>query len=979
MFYLCNQISELYEKYAIFRPDWLQAWENNKIIDSLESIHQSWQSKLWKFLVERIDNIDSTFLTRTSIYLKLLNALKKKHYSKNLPSRIFIFGIAGIPPIYLEILREISKCTDVYILFNNPCYVYWGDECESIPCLFTQKNKLSFTKYFGIRKSNTLLSSWGKVGQDCLNMLINLPFYETLNLFTNIPSDNLLHNIQNDILKMRDPLFLEKNRRTFICNKYRRKLHSKDISLTIHVCHSPQREVEILHNTLLHLLETNHSLMPKDIIVMVTDIELYDPFIRATFGDTSNSYYVPYSVSKKEPRQSDPIIDAFTKLLDLPQSRLSSEDVMFLLDIKSLALRFNIDEKGKTYLYHWINECGIRWGIDDYHIRELGLPSTGKNTWDFGIKRMLLGYAMASDEGVWESILPYDNSNGSAADLIGHLSFLLSKINKWRCELKKKRTLLKWLPICHDILHDFFLLNASTEGIISFLKAEWKYIITEGNAINYTKKIPISILKDELKKLLENRSINHFFSIGPINFCTFLPMRSVPFKVVCILGMNENLYPRILIPSSFDLIHRYPRTGDRSHTDDDRYLFLEAIMSAKEKLHISYTGHSLKDDAICHPSSILKELIDYISYSYYLEGDEQVSINTSIRRVKQYIISTHERTPFSPNNYSSEENNYAIEWFSTANKYHQKSENISKSLTVIKCKKNLSLETLKNFWIHPVRAFFQMRLHSSFKDFTQEVSVIEPFELSPRKKYEINQQILHAFIKKKNLDLVYKNQCVSGDLPIGEFGKLIWEKQKKEMKIFSKKILENYRIGKNMEVSLMCNNVRLQGIIRHVQSDGLLRWSPVLNRTCHGIRLWIEHLIYCCMGGCSSSRVFLRNGVEWKFSPLSKVEANKLLTVLIDGYFTGMNYPLFFLPESGLGWLKSCYSFRQGEILTDDETQEKAKRKFFSIYHGTNRLKGEKYDIWYQKLFGNLKPETYKYVTKTIKFYLLPMLRHVKF
>ena len=187
------------------------------------------------------------------------------------------------------------------------------------------------------------------------------------------------------------------------------------------------------------MLEEDPTLTPRDIIVMVADIDSYSPFIQAVFGSAPADRYLPYAISDRRARQSHPVLGAFISLLSLPDSRFVSEDVLALLDVPVLAARFDITEEGLRYLRQWVNESGIRWGIDDDNVRELELPATGQHTWRFGLTRMLLGYAMESAQGEWQSVLPYDESSGLIAELVGHLASLLMQLNIWRRGLAPAR------------------------------------------------------------------------------------------------------------------------------------------------------------------------------------------------------------------------------------------------------------------------------------------------------------------------------------------------------------------------------------------------------------------------------------------------------------------------------------------------------------------------------------------------------------
>ena len=99
------------------------------------------------------------------------------------------------------------------------------------------------------------------------------------------------------------------------------------------------------------------------------------------------------------------------------------------------------------------------------------------------------------------------------------------------------------------------------------------------------------VLERLTEKLNETRGAKGFIS-GRVTFCAMLPMRSIPFKVICIIGLNENTFPRQKSSLEFDLMAKHPVKGDRNNRDSDRYLFLETLISAKERLILSYVGQS---------------------------------------------------------------------------------------------------------------------------------------------------------------------------------------------------------------------------------------------------------------------------------------------------------------------------------------------------------------------------------------------------
>ncbi|MEF7750016.1 exodeoxyribonuclease V subunit gamma [Escherichia coli] len=995
LFQLSSKAADLFDQYLVYRPDWLAQWETGHLVEGLGEA-QAWQAPLWKALVEYTDELGQPRWHRANLYQRFIETLESATTCPpGLPSRVFICGISALPPVYLQALQALGKHIEIHLLFTNPCRYYWGDikDPAYLAKLLTRQRRHSFEDrelpLFRDRENagqlfnsdgeqdvgNPLLASWGKLGRDYIYLLSDLESSQELDAFVDVTPDNLLHNIQSDILELENRAVAGVNIEEFSRSDNKRPLDPLDSSITFHVCHSPQREVEVLHDRLLAMLEEDPTLTPRDIIVMVADIDSYSPFIQAVFGSAPADRYLPYAISDRRARQSHPVLEAFISLLSLPDSRFVSEDVLALLDVPVLAARFDITEEGLRYLRQWVNESGIRWGIDDDNVRELELPATGQHTWRFGLTRMLLGYAMESAQGEWQSVLPYDESSGLIAELVGHLASLLMQLNIWRRGLAQERPLEEWLPVCRDMLNAFFLPDAETEAAMTLIEQQWQAIIAEGLGAQYGDAVPLSLLRDELALRLDQERISQRFLAGPVNICTLMPMRSIPFKVVCLLGMNDGVYPRQLAPLGFDLMSQKPKRGDRSRRDDDRYLFLEALISAQQKLYISYIGRSIQDNSERFPSVLVQELIDYIGQSHYLPGDEALNCDESEARVKAHLTCHHTRMPFDPQNYQPGNlQSYAREWLPAASQAGKAHSEFVQPLPFT-LPETVPLETLQRFWAHPVRAFFQMRLQVHFRTEDSEIPDTEPFILEGLSRYQINQQLLNALVEQDDAERLFRRFRAAGDLPYGAFGEIFWETQCQEMQQLADRVIACRQPGQSMEIDLACNGVQITGWLPQVQPDGLLRWRPSLLSVAQGMQLWLEHLVYCASGGNGESRLFLRKDGEWRFPPLAAEQALHYLSQLIEGYREGMSAPLLVLPESGGAWLKTCYDAQNDAMLDDDSTLQKARTKFLQAYEGNMMVRGEGDDIWYQRLWRQLTPETMEAIVEQSQRFLLPLFR----
>lgn len=996
LFQLSSRVADLYDQYLVYRPEWLTRWEAGETVDGLGEAQQ-WQAPLWRALVEHTAALGQPHWHRANLYQRFINTLESAQTPPaGLPSRVFICGISALPPVYLQALQALGKHIDVHLLFTNPCRYYWGDikdpaflarlvtrqrrhhrEDRLFPLFRDTQNAGGLFNDDGEQDvGNPLLASWGKLGRDNIFLLAGMDRYEELDAFVDITPGSLLQNLKYDILELQNSAVAGVTAEEFAHSDKKRTLSLDDRSVTVHVCHSPQREVEILHDRLLAMLEADPELTPRDIVVMVADIDSYSPYIQAVFGSASGERYLPYAISDRRARQAHPALQAFISLLSLPDSRFVSEDVLALLDVPVLAARFNIDEEGLRYLRLWVNESGIRWGMDDDNVRELELPPTGQHTWQFGLTRMLIGYAMESRHGEWQSVLPYDESSGLIAELVGHLATLLMQLNIWRRGLSEARPLEEWLPVCRDMLNDFFLPDQDTEAALALIEQEWQAIIAQGVGAKYGEAIPLSLLRDELAQRLDQERISQRFLAGPVNICTLMPMRSIPFKVVCLLGMNDGVYPRTLPPLGFDLMSQKPQRGDRSRRDDDRYLFLEALISAQQQLYISYIGRSIQDNKERFPSVLVQELVDYIGQSHCLVGDEALNCDDSERRVKAHITHLHTRMPFDPANFTADEwQSYAREWLPAASSQGEAHSPFIQTLESQPLE-TLSFDQLQRFWAHPVRAFFQMRLRVNFRPEESEIPDAEPFILDGLDRYQLNLELLNTLVEQQDEDKLFRRYRAAGLLPYGAFGEIIWETQCQEMQELAGRVIEHRQPAVSQEIDLHCAGVHLTGWLSRVQPDGLLRWRPSLLSVSQGLQLWLEHLVYCASGGTGESRLFVRKEGEWRFPPLKPEQAMDSLALMIDGYREGMTKPLLLVPESGGAWIKACYDAANDAMLMDEETLQKAQSKFLQAWEGNMMVRGEGEDIWYQRLWRTLEPECYAEITEQAHRFLLPLYRH---
>ncbi|MGV3345987.1 exodeoxyribonuclease V subunit gamma [Enterobacteriaceae bacterium LUAb1] len=996
LFQLAARIADLFDQYLVYRPEWLARWEQGESWPDLGDAQQ-WQGALWRELVTLTHELGQPAWHRANLYQRFITTLEQATTRPpGLPDRVFICGISALPPIYMEALQALGKHIDIHLLFTNPCRHYWGDiqdyaflaklqsrrrrhyqnqqECR----LFRQDTDSAalFNAQGEQQLSNPLLASWGKLGRDNLWQLAQMNGQE-IDAFVDLPTDTLLHRVQRDILELEDKACIGLSKASLENSTAKRLLATDDRSLTLHLCHSAQREVEVLQDRLLAMMQQDDTLTPRDIIVMVADIDAYTPYIRAVFGNAPEERYLPFAISDRRVSHAHPVLPAFLALLALPDSRFTSEEVLSLLEVPALAARFSVSEEALKRLRLWVMESGVRWGLDDESVQALHLPVTGQHTWRFGLQRMLMGYAMESDAGEWQGVLPYDESSGLVAELAGNLAELLERLSHWRQILRQPKRLEQWLPLCAEIVNDFFSADADNEAALALIENQWQQMLAYGVQARFCDTVPLTVLRDELASRLEKERISQRFLAGSINFCTLMPMRSIPFRVVCLLGMNDGVYPRNLPPLGFDLMASQPRKGDRSRRDDDRYLFLEALLSARDTLYISYIGRAIQDNSERYPSVLISELLDYVAQSHCLPGDEQHSPDISALRVAEHLQHLHSRMPFAAENFlpAAPYPSFATEWLAAARGEGSAQPAFIQPLSPVALT-SLPFEQLIRFWRHPVRAFFSQRLGVHFYTEEDELPNAEPFSLQGLERYQLSQHLLNALINNQPPAELFTRYRAAGTLPYGAWGELFWQTQLQEMTELAERVVREKKTSKSDEINLDIAGLKLSGWLPQVQDDGLLRWRSGEMNIKDGLVLWLEHLAYCASGGRGCSRIFGRQASHWTFAPLPPDEAHTRLQQYVAGLCRGMEEPLLLLPECGAAWLSVCYETRSGSLREDELTLKMALQKLQQAWQGDYILAGEGADAYLQRLFRQPNEEQCAAIIDNAKQWLLPILRY---
>ena len=597
------------------------------------------------------------------------------------------------------------------------------------------------------------------------------------------------------------------------------------------------REVEVLHDYLLDLFNQDPNLTPKDVVVMVADINQYTPYIQAVFGQKNgDAPQIPFSLSDNKLSESDVLVSSYLTLLRLKESNFSAEDVLALLDIPAMRERFNISLADLPLVREWVADSGIRFGL------QKNQDGINFNSWQSGLERMMLGYAMREEHGIWQDSLGLNSSYGLKGELAGNLSHFFTALSALHETLQQAHSIEKWQEILTALLSDFFVQNEDTSDTIFYIQEKINELAEHLKTLHFAEELQADVITDVITMKLEDAPNSLKFLAGKVNFCTLLPMRSVPFKVVCLLGMNDADYPRTQTPNSFDLMQYHHQKGDRVRRDDDRYLFLEALLAARDYCYISYVGRSITDNQPKEPSVLVSQLLDYIN-----QGQSENTLT----------VIEHPMTAFSPDNFKYNEKftrSFATKWLPIA----QFDSNASNSEFAITMTENpekieeIELDRLVSFVENPVKFFFEKQLGVYFRDEDDRIADSENFTLSGLDNYVLNNDLI--YLDEQNFADYFRQAEVKGVLPRAEFGKVYAENIRDNVLEFKKKIAdlgeaEHTSVDFNLSVDWQNENqeIRLFGYMEPLFGDDsqVIQWHFAKYKARYCIRPWIYYLIQC--------------------------------------------------------------------------------------------------------------------------------------
>ncbi|WP_137938466.1 exodeoxyribonuclease V subunit gamma [Chitinivorax sp. B] len=936
---LAHRIADIFDQYLVYRADWIAAWEQGRTLGLGDD--EGWQSQLWRDMVQGHE-----VSHRARLMERLLAALTTQEVKQRLPQRLTLFGMTSLPPVYLQVFEQLAEQIDVCFFALNPCAESWGDIGGS-----ASGEESPSDLYLDV--GNPLLASLGRQGRDFFDQLASMPTLNDLFQPNTDATDTLLGHLQQDVLtlNLRD----ESNKLP---------IAATDRSLQIHVCHSAMREVEVLHDQLLSLLRDDPSLQPADIAVLTPDIEQYTPYIDATFAARDGVPYLPYAIADRGARSESPLLELWLNLLNLPQSRFSLDEVLAWLEVPAIQARFGIAEDELPLLQDWLQATRVRWGRDGEHKDALDLPAQEHNTWRAGLDRLLLGAAlpMAAADGsppLWLKTLPYDDLEGSRADLAARLAHLVETMFAWAARLQQPTTLPEWADRLGQLLDALFIPSQDDEPVILSIRAALQLLRELADDAGFADVVPMRVIQNWLITQFDGTSGSSGFLTGSVTFCTMVPMRSLPFRVIALLGLNDGAFPRSQPALGFDMIARHPRRGDRSRRADDRWLFLETLVSARQVLYLSYVGRDQRDNSELPPSVLLADLLDTVGTGFHLTDESLLPAEDQAAHIRHHVVIEHPLQPFNADYFQpgARQRSFNQRWCEAAQHAGQGEQHtqplFQTPLTPAGDEwRQIDLNDLNAFYANPARYLLRQRLKLSLTEPDDRIETSEPFALDWRSKQEIRKLEL-GWQQRNHVEAGRQLALASGLLPAGEYGLHLQQQEAIVVHGLVQKLApwQDLPHLPPQLLRLEHNGMVLTGWLHGLTAAGIVQHTTDLIKPRDRFLLWLNHLALCT---CAPTGIRLESrliGLDGELVLPPTDHAAELLSVLLDHYWQGLHAPLPFFIKSSYAYAEAIHRNQPEErALANARKEWDAPEMRFNLHFG------ESENIWYQAAWRAADP-----------------------
>lgn len=914
---LASEVADLFDQYQIYRDDRIAEWNT----PGDEEKEEDWQKWVWWKLKALIKE---KFQDRVEVSKTILDWLGDPESGDILKHRIpqvYLFGIAVITPYYLKIFRALAQYIDIHIYLLNPAPMqYWLDDRseKQIARLMMRQGKKPKPQDH-ILKGNDLLLNWGTIIKESFKLLFEHD--EFINQYEDVLDDTperpvtLLSKIQEDVfnnavLEDRAPILSS---------------DIKDGSITINGCYTPLREVETLYNYLVDKVsnaEKPYSV--RDIVVLVSDIDLYAPYIHAIF-DTA-PYRFPYSVADESLTTDNNLFHAIKSLLEFDPGLFKAESVLELLESPFIRERFHITNT--DLLRTAVKQAGIIFGLEGRVADETRLIS-----WEYGLKKMLYGICIGGAPTVndgQESFEAMDDAEGAAAlERVRLMHFI--KILQYKLEQRHTpRSLAGWTSYLRELVEDmvFQAGEKENEDYPRFVQ-----LLDNINELESLTAEPISfdVFRHSFISKLDAEKRSQQFAGPGITFCSLVPMRSIPFRIVAMLGMNFDAFPRKESMVSFSILSKERKPGDRNIKDNDKHLFLETILSAKEKLYLSYIAKDEKNGSDLPASVLVDECIDYVA----------VKLNMDTEALRKQWVTIHPLHSFNSIYFKPDglKNYLPVDHYKTPYTVGERTSSEKSVIDPI-----IDIEVFVRFFQNPAKIYLQKKLNVYYNNDEVLLPDHELFELETLEAWSVKNALLP--VKPEDLDEKVQEIIRTGSYPLANMGKAIIKNAYEDIESIRYMFWEatNNLIEEEVSLDLQLSTCLLTGKIGRIYGDRFITICNSSDRMKYLLGGWLKYLALTASGK-QLDWVYIDKNATAPFKvvagTIDQPTAKAILERLLDYFKSGHEDYFYFFPalaSEAMGMIDNGYDsfWEDYEDTLEDEYDYRFKDQYLvkAIEHG---------------------------------------------
>jgi exodeoxyribonuclease V gamma subunit len=906
---VAQKLASLYSSYAAERPSMLRDWLAGRDSDGYAGTLAAdllWQAELWRRLRSRIGSEGPAERLEPGS-----RRLREDPGVVELPERFSVFGPTRLTTEQLVVLDALAAQREVHLWLPHPSGGLWrhveGAPRQGETVGRRRDDPTAETPHHPLTRS---------LARDAREMQLRLDAHAgpdaDEHLATPRVPATLLGALQRDLHADRAPAGMH-------------EMADGDTSIQVHACHGRHRQVEVLREVLLGLLADDPTLELRDVIVMCPDVEAYAPLVSAAFGveavdeeaaedevEPHPGHQLTFRLADRSLRQTNPVLGVVARLLDLADSRVTASEVLDLVAMRPVRRRFRIDDDALERVGDWVRTAGVRWGLDAESRAAYGLAGVSQNTWRHGLDRILLGVAM-DEEGLRSvgDALPLDDVDSTEVDLAGRVAELLDRLVAAIDVLTREQPLDGWVAALSDAVDAFTDVTPRDAWQVSQAKATLAAAAAgaEGAAPTVLK---LSDVRALLGDRLAGRPTRANFRTGHLTVCTMVPMRSVPHRVVCLLGLDDGVFPRSTRIDGDDILARDPRVGERDQRSEDRQLFLDAILAAQERLVVLYTGADERTGAERPPAVPLGELLDVL---------DRTATTADGAPVHDHVLVRHPLQPFDARNFADGilrrggPFSFDLASFdgSLALRDGQAEQPpfLDGPLPAPEVAGAVSLESLTRFLEHPVRGFLRERLDVRTADERDEPSDAVPVAPDSLELWQVGNRMLRAGLARLSREDAERVERLRGELPPGRLGAAVLEPITEGVtELLRKSMHLRAAEAETLDVSLdLPSGVRLEGTVPGVHGGRLVRIEYSRLSAKHRIRAWTQLLAVSAQlpdrdwMACTVGRGDKKVPVLGSFiRPVAGEEALEQLDRLVSVYRLGLTRPLPVPPKTACAY-----------------------------------------------------------------------------